>query len=267
MDAETFKACCAATYGSDLAAAVLGPNFHPGGRTLTRRLARMACLRPGERVLDVASGPGDSALLLAREFGAKVRGVDLAAPLVDKATSAAAGLGLSMDVRFEIGDAEHLRTGPDHDVVLCECALCTFPDKRRALEGFTRALAPGGRLCLSDVVVDRSRLPTELLGVVGHIACVADALPVDGYLRLLEASGLRVCGLEQHDEALVEMAERIDARLAFVAAAGLEAVAGLDLSGARAAAGAAIAAARDGALGYVLITAELDGTGPDREVA
>jgi SAM-dependent methyltransferase len=227
----------------------------------------MACLRPGERVLDVASGPGDSALLLAREFGATVRGIDLAPPLVDTATSIAAELGLSMDVRFEIGDAERLRTGAVHDVVLCECALCTFSDKRRAVEGFRRALAPGGRLCLSDVVVDRAKLPVELLGTAGHIACVADALPIDGYLRLLEVSGLRVCWVEQHDEAVLEMAERIDARLAFVAAVGLEAVAGLDVARARATARAAAAAARDGALGYVLIMAELDGIDPEREVA
>jgi len=58
MDDAAFKACCAATYGSDLASLVMGPNFHPGGRELTRRLARMACVRPGERVLDIASGRG-----------------------------------------------------------------------------------------------------------------------------------------------------------------------------------------------------------------
>jgi hypothetical protein len=253
-----FRSCCAAAYGSDLASVVLGPSFHPGGRELTRRLARMACIRAGERVLDVASGPGHSALLLAEEFGAWVRGVDLSPVLVSAATDAAARAGLGERATFLVGDAERLDVVGDVDALFCECALCTFPDKRRAVEGFARALAPGGRVCISDIVVDRAMVPQELLGFEGHIACIAEALPVDGYLRLLESCGLRVCGLEHHDDAVVEMAERIDGRLAFLAAAGGGSLAGLDLSSARELARSAVAAARDGSLGYVLITAELD---------
>ncbi|MDH5224976.1 MAG: class I SAM-dependent methyltransferase [Actinomycetota bacterium] len=259
LDDATFKACCAATYGSDLASAVLGPTYHPGGRELTRRLARMGCIRPGERVLDVASGPGHTALLLAEEFDAVVRGIDLSPTLVERASSAASERKLAERVSFEVADAERLRAGQEHDLVFCECALCTFPDKRRAVEGFAAALAPGGRLCLSDVVIDRAGLPDELLGMVGRIACVAEALPADGYLRLLEGSGLRVCGLEHHDDAVVDMVERIDARLAFVAAAGGRALAGLDLARARELAAMAVAAVRDGVIGYVLVTAELEG--------
>lgn len=257
MDDADFKACCAAVYGSDIAEVVLGPSFHPGGRRLTRRLARMARIRPGERVIDVASGAGDSALLVAEEFNTTVHGVDLSPLLVERATDAATAAGVSGRVSFEVGDAEHLRVARSVDAVFCECALCTFPNKDRAVEGFARALRRGGRLCLSDVVVDRSRLPIELTGIMARVACVAEALPVEGYLRLLERSGLQVCDLERHDDAIVEMVERLDARLALVAAAGVDDLAGLDLAAIRALARSAVAAARDGVLGYVLITAEL----------
>jgi arsenite methyltransferase len=71
------KACCAAAYDSDAVALLLGASYHPGGLALTRRLATMAGLRPGQRVLDVASGPGTTALLLATEFAVSVDGVDL----------------------------------------------------------------------------------------------------------------------------------------------------------------------------------------------
>ncbi len=253
-----FKACCAAAYGSDLASLVLGPSFHPGGRELTRRLARMACLRPGERVLDVASGAGGSALLLAEEFDVVVHGVDLSPSLVAKANESAIATGRPDHPTFEVGDAEHLAERGRFDTVFCECAMCTFPDKETAARGFVRALRTGGRVCLADVVVDRARLPEELAGLAGRIACVAEALPLDGNLRLLEGSGLRVCGIEHHDEAVVEMAELIDVRLAFLAAAGGESLAGIDVGRARGLARAAAAAARDGIIGYVLITAELE---------
>ncbi|HKA05325.1 MAG TPA: hypothetical protein VKD67_13390, partial [Acidimicrobiales bacterium] len=64
-DAEAVKACCAAAYSLDVVALLLGDSYHPGGRTLTRRLADAMDLRPGDRVLDVAAGIGTTALLLA----------------------------------------------------------------------------------------------------------------------------------------------------------------------------------------------------------
>lgn len=256
-EADAFKACCADFYGDDLLALVLGPSFHPGGRDLTRRLARLGCLRPGERALDVASGPGDSALLLAREFEAQVHGVDLSASLVARATKRARADGFGSRVTFSIGDAERLPLADGSvDAILSECALCTFPDKRAVLGEFTRVLAPGGRLLLSDVVVERERLPWELSSVAGRVACLAGALPVAGYLRLLETSGLRVCALEHHDRAVVHMVEEIQARLDVIASAG--AGGAVDIPSLQSLIRSAVEAAQIGVVGYVLIAAELD---------
>jgi len=154
------KACCAAAYSSDLARLVLGDSFHPGGAALTRRLARVAGLRDGERVLDVASGPGTTALLLAREFGVTVEGVELSGDSVERASAAADAAALQDKVRFHVGDAEHLPF-PDQsfDVVTCECAFCTFPDKQQAAAEFARVLKPNGRVAFSDVTVDANGLP------------------------------------------------------------------------------------------------------------
>ncbi len=76
-DPETLKACCAAAYEQDLVALLLGESYHPGGLDVTRHLARALQRRPGQRVLDVAAGPGATACLLAAEFGADVDGLDL----------------------------------------------------------------------------------------------------------------------------------------------------------------------------------------------
>jgi arsenite methyltransferase len=253
---DALKACCAGAYGSDLAQAVLGHSFHPGGVRLTRRLAHMVDLRQGEHVLDVASGPGTTAVLLATEFGATVHGVDLSPALVERATELAAVGGLGGRVIFELGDAERLPQGAAADVLVCECALCTFPDQTAALGGFAGAIRDGGRVAISDVVIDRDRLPDELAGVVGAIACVASARSIEGYVGLMQDAGLRVIDIERHDDAVVEMIERIDARLAFLAMAGGGTIAGLDPAPAREIARVALEAARDGVIGYALMTAE-----------
>ena len=62
---EAAKACCAAAYGSDVATLLLGDSYHPGGLTLTRRLAAQLGLRRDAHVLDVASGRGATAMALA----------------------------------------------------------------------------------------------------------------------------------------------------------------------------------------------------------
>jgi arsenite methyltransferase len=92
------------------------------------------------RVLDVAGGRGGTALLLAREYGAVVTGVDLSAANVAVA-AAAAGLA----DRDRLGDAEALPLPAGGvDVVMCECAFCTFPDKPTAATEFARVLRPVG---------------------------------------------------------------------------------------------------------------------------
>src|SRR5271155_4129115 len=83
------KSCCAAVYQSDFARILLGDSFHPGGQRLTARLGDHLDLRPGLRVLDVASGKGESAIFLARQFGCQVVGVDFGPQNVREANSQA----------------------------------------------------------------------------------------------------------------------------------------------------------------------------------
>ena len=76
MSRREMKTCCATLYESDFARLLLGDSFHPGGLRLTRGSANSSRSRPGTRVLDVASGKGESAIFLARDFGCEVVGVD-----------------------------------------------------------------------------------------------------------------------------------------------------------------------------------------------
>ncbi len=253
------KACCAAAYGSDVVALLLGESYHPGGLTLTRRLAGLLSLAAGARVLDVAAGRGTTALLLADEHGATVDGVDLSPANVTLARGAAAATGVAGRTRFTVGDAERLPY-PDglFDAVVCECALCTFPDKPTAAAELARVLRPGGRAGITDVTVQPGRLPPELTGLAAWVACVADARPLDGYTAILTAAGLRVVHTERHDAAMGRMIDQIEARLTLVrmtAKAKAEAI-GVDFDRAAPVLTAARAAVADGALGYALLVAE-----------
>lgn len=257
---QQVKACCAAAYSSDIVAMLLGDSYHPGGLTLTRRLASHLGLTKGARVLDAAAGRGTTALLLAHEYHVSVDGLDLSPGNVALATGAAARADLADRVNFAVGDAEHLPY-PDgaFDAVVCECALCTFPDKPRAAVEFARVLRPGGRIGVTDVTAHPDRLPTELTTLAAWVACVADARPLDAYAELLTDAGLRISSTEPHDTAMTHMIDQIQARLTVVQltardraeAHGLN----LDLDRAEPVFAAARAAISDGALGYGLLVA------------
>ncbi len=255
------KACCAAVYGNDLVHLLLGGRLHPGGDELTRRLADLTGVGPGDRVLDVASGLGTTARLLSAERGAAVQGVDLSPGLVTKAQRTAADAGLGDLVTFEVGDAERLPVETDSfDVVLCECALCMFPDQAAAVAGFRRALVPGGRVGIADVTLERDRLPPELDTPIGRVACVAGALPASGYERLLREGGFTDVVVEPHPEAAVATVDTI--RVGLDAAP--EGLRGLfDVGEALRLVELARDAVREGAISYALIAAAVGEAEPD----
>lgn len=223
---------------------------------MTRRLGELLNLHPGLRVLDAASGKGDSAIFLARRFQCEVVGVDFGSENVKMASARAEATGTAHLVSFVEGDAERLDfADASFDVVICECAFCTFPDKERAAAEFARVLRPGGRVGLSDLT-RTGALPNELEGLLAWVACIADARPVEEYARFLSAAGISGIHIEAHDAALIEMVRDIKSRLLgieLVAKLGKLNVESVDLEQARSLARAALDAIRTKRLGYALI--------------
>jgi arsenite methyltransferase len=240
LAAEEIKACCAAAYSSPAARFLLGDSFHPGGAALTSRLVRALRVGPGDVVVDVGCGPGMSALQLARKTGCEVIGVDLAPPAVSD----------DPRVRFIRGDAEALPLdNASVDGALCECALCTFPDKDAAVGELARVLRPGARVALSDLTADPGRLPSSLASLDAWVACVADARPLEEIAALAEAAGLAVELTERHDGALAALLDRVEARLE------LAAMVAVDVAAARGLMGEVRGALESGALGYGVVVA------------
>jgi ubiquinone/menaquinone biosynthesis C-methylase UbiE len=212
-DATEVKTCCAAAYSSDWAKLLLGDSFHPGGLALSERLGALIELAPGQRVLDVASGKGATALHLAQRFGCEIVGIDYSGESVRAATAAAEAANLSHLVSFQQGDAERLKAfDTEFDAVICECAFCTFPDKPTAAAEFVRVLKPGGRVGLSDLT-RAGEIPPDLQGLLAWIACIADAQPLDEYSRYLADAGLTPDLVEEHDDALADLVHDIRGKL------------------------------------------------------
>ena len=208
------KSCCAALYEHPAVRWLLGDELHPGGAATTRRAFELIGARPGERLLDIASGKGDSSLLAARELGCAVTGIDYRPAAVMEAARAADAAGIGDRVAFHVGDAEALPLEEaTFDAVLCECSLCMFAEKATALAEIRRVLRPGGRVAIADVVADHDRLPASLRGPLATAACVGAALSREELLQELASGGFRLLGTKSCTQEAAEMAERVHDRL------------------------------------------------------
>jgi SAM-dependent methyltransferase len=105
-------------------------------------------LRPGTRVLDVACGTGNLAVIAARR-GCVVTGVDIASNLIDQARARAAAENLRID--FIEGDAEALPFA-DHqfDLVVSMFGVMFAPQPELAAAELLRVTKPGGQIALAN---------------------------------------------------------------------------------------------------------------------
>lgn len=127
--------------------------FHTRGLPATRELAQALGPNPRDSVLDVGSGLGGPARLLAAEYGCDVTGIDLSSEFVDVAARLTRRAGLSEFVRFRQGDALHLPFGDEtFDHAVTQHVAMNIADRARLYAEVRRVIRPGGRFALYDVV-------------------------------------------------------------------------------------------------------------------
>jgi arsenite methyltransferase len=169
----------------------------------------IASLKPGQTVLDLGSGAGFDAFLAARAVGTagRVIGVDMTAAMISKARHNAAK-GSFDNVEFRLGEIEHLPVANDSvDVILSNCVINLSPDKPQVFREAFRALRPGGRLAISDIVAlqefpESLRKNWEL-----YTGCVTGAAREDELQSLLAGAGfenIRIQPKAQSREVLRE---------------------------------------------------------------
>jgi SAM-dependent methyltransferase len=120
---------------------LLDRQIEPLGRLALNALA----LAPGERVLDIGCGCGDTTLDIARRVapGGTVLGLDLSAPMLSVAKARAAGLP---GVSFLQADAQTYGLDGAFDAAASRFGVMFFADPVAAFTNLRAALRPGGRL-------------------------------------------------------------------------------------------------------------------------
>ena len=125
------------------------PVLEEGGQKLADKLVDLAGVRPGSKVLDVATGIGEPAVTAARHVqpSGRVLAIDISSEMLAIGRERAEKLGLQHVIEFRESDAELLSV-PDKsfDAVLCRLGLMFLPNIPHALGIFYEALCPGGKI-------------------------------------------------------------------------------------------------------------------------
>lgn len=199
--------------------AIYGRDFvSPGGEVCARECIDRLALSAGDAVLDVGSGLGGSAFLMAREYGARVHGIDLSENMVALARQRCRERRLEQLVRFSHGDCLELRASRDYQAVYSRDVILHIEDKPGLFETLREALVPGGRLLFTDYCRADGASSDEFEGYVAergyHLYSVA------GYDAALREAGFVAVESEDWTARFIEI-HRLE--LDRLAAAGLAA--------------------------------------------
>lgn len=151
----------------------------------------LASLKKGEVVLDLGSGAGLDVIMAARQVGdeGRVIGVDMTPEMIKKSTDNIEKLGLK-NVEFRQGDIEELPVENDSiDVIISNCVINLAPDKSKVFRESFRVLKPGGRLMVSDIVLNNELSSEERAEVSTYTGCVGGAILESEYLQKIRDAG------------------------------------------------------------------------------
>ena len=162
----------------------------------------IAAIAPGETVLDLGSGSGMDSFLAALATGAdgRVIGVDMTEAQLAKARRLAEDAGLTA-AEFRSGYIEE----PPVDAGSVDCVISNgvinlSPDKPAVFAAAARALRPGGRLALADIVTEHQLPEGVTCDASLWAACIGGAMQREGYRAAIEAAGFEVESWRQNTE-------------------------------------------------------------------
>jgi len=153
----------------------------------------LASLKKGETVLDLGSGAGLDCFLAANKVGEKGRviGVDMTPEMIDKARENTRENNYK-NVEFRLGEIENLPVADNTvDVIISNCVINLSPNKRRVFKEAFRALKPGGRLMVSDIVLLKELPEAIKKSVKAYIGCLSGAAMKDKYIETIKEAGFQ----------------------------------------------------------------------------
>lgn len=166
----------------------------------------LASLKEGEIVLDLGSGGGIDCFLASEKVGesGKVIGVDMTPEMIDKARENAEKGGYK-NVEFRLGEIEHLPAADDSvDVIISNCVINLAPDKKKVFADAFRVLKPGGRLMVSDIVLQKELPQFVKDSIAAYVGCLAGAELKDDYIDDIRKAGFKDVKIEDEVSYPVE---------------------------------------------------------------
>lgn len=166
-----------------------------------------ADIKKGETVIDLGSGAGFDAFIVSPLVGeaGKVIGVDLSDEMLDLARSNAEKRGYK-NVEFIKGDIEQLPLEDElADQIISNCVINLSLNKQDVYKEAYRVLKKGGKVSISDIVLEKE-LP-ELIkdSLAAHIACVSGAEKLDTYIEYVQNAGFMDIKIERKEEFPLEL--------------------------------------------------------------
>jgi SAM-dependent methyltransferase len=160
----------------------------------------LANIQEGETIVDLGSGAGIDCFLAAKRAGesGKVIGIDMTPAMIDKARNNAREGGYH-NVEFRLGEIEHMPLADNSvDLIISNCVINLSPDKSKVFRDAYRVLKPGGRLVVSDIVLNHE-FPEVVKKALDMPGCVSRAWVTEDYLGVIEAAGFERVELLEAD--------------------------------------------------------------------
>ena len=208
-------ACCNPTTHADLIAENIGYSKKTLEEVPEDSNLGVGCGNPsalvniseGDVVVDLGSGAGFDAFIVSKDVGktGKVIGIDLSDDMLDLA-KINAKKGSYENVDFIKGDIEDLPL-EDHsaDYVISNCVINLSLKKQAVFQEAHRVLKKGGKLAISDIVL-QSELPDFVKNsLAGHVACVSGAEKIEDYMQYVHGAGFKNIRIESKAQFPLEL--------------------------------------------------------------
>jgi ubiquinone/menaquinone biosynthesis C-methylase UbiE len=185
----------------DLAALPEGANLGVGCGNPTA----IDALETGETVVDLGCGAGMDSFLAARQVGptGHVIGVDMTEAMLEKARKNARTLGLDRIVEFRKGNIEALPIENESaDAIISNCVINLSPQKDLVYREAYRVLRLGGRIMVSDIVLDLPLPDVILQSLSAYMGCVGGASRRADYLDAISQAGFREVRVDRESSFL-----------------------------------------------------------------